>query len=110
MDIPIGSYAVIFTSKQAALDDMSKAEYLETAERMFALAKTIPGYIGVKSAHQSDGVGITVSYWESEAAISQWREEAEHAEARRRGKTDWYTSYILQVAKVERAYNWRSHQ
>lgn len=108
MDTPVGSYAVIFASKQASLDEAGQAAYLQTAERMFELAADIPGYLGVHTAHQRDGVGITVSYWENEAAIQTWREEVEHTEARRRGKAEWYQAYSLKVARIERAYNWNS--
>jgi len=104
MSDPKAYYAVIFsaTANRTDLND-----YYETAERMFELAAGIPGYLGVETAHQKDGFGITVSYWESEEAIKLWRDESEHQEARRRGKDEWYQSYHLRVAKIEREYNWQ---
>ena len=76
--------------------------------RMLALAAKMPGYLGVESVRQKDGAGITISYWESQDAILNWRKDAEHAEARRRGKADWYRSYTLLVTRIERAYDWQS--
>jgi heme-degrading monooxygenase HmoA len=93
-------YAVIFTSQQGAYDD----GYEETAERMVELASTMPGFLGIESARNPEGLGITVSYWKDEASIRNWRENAEHAAARRRGRNDWYAHFELRVAKVERAY------
>ena len=77
-----------------------EVRYADSAE----LAAQQPGYLGVESVRGADGLGITVSYWESEAAILAWRRNAEHTLARERGRTDWYEHYELRVAKVERAY------
>ena len=52
----------------------------------------------------SDGFGITVSYWASEAAIAAWKHQAEHAATRNHGRKHWYEHFELRVAKVERAY------
>lgn len=95
-------YAVIFTSQRTDGD----AGYGETAERMAALASQQPGYLGVESARGADGLGITVSYWRSEADIAAWRRVLEHQAARDQGRAQWYTHYELRVAKVERAYSW----
>lgn len=94
-------YAVIFSSTRQADDG---AAYGETAERMVLLAQQQPGYLGVESTRGADGFGITVSYWESEAAILAWKQQLEHSEARRQGRERWYQHYELRVAKVERAY------
>ena len=94
-------YAVIFTSIRTADDP---AGYEAMAERMVELARHQPGFLGIESARGADGLGITVSYWTSEAAIRGWREHAEHAIAQQRGREQWYERYELRVARVERAY------
>ncbi|HEX7030123.1 MAG TPA: antibiotic biosynthesis monooxygenase, partial [Gammaproteobacteria bacterium] len=78
--------------------------YGETADRMVELAATMPGFLGIETVHDGDGHGITVSYWRDEASIKNWRANAEHAAARRRGRQEWYEHFELRVAKVERAY------
>jgi heme-degrading monooxygenase HmoA len=93
-------YAVIFTSLRTDGD----AGYGATADRMVELAAGQPGYLGIESVRGADGLGITVSYWESEAAIAAWRRHAEHTLAREQGRRAWYAHYELRVAKVERAY------
>jgi heme-degrading monooxygenase HmoA len=60
--------------------------------------------VGVDSVRDADGVGITVSYWQSERAIADWRRNAEHQVAQRRGREAWYDDFVLRVARVERAY------
>lgn len=95
-------YAVVFSSTRA-----SDAGYAEAAERMFALAQSQPGFLGVESARGDNGFGITVSYWTSEAAIRDWRRHAEHAVVREHGRTAWYAHFEVRVARVERAYGRR---
>lgn len=92
-------YVVIFTSVRTAVD----AGYAEAAQRMLELAAQQPGFLGVESA-RSDGLGITLSYWQSEEAIRAWREHAEHSAVRERGRAEWYAACTTRVAKVERAY------
>jgi heme-degrading monooxygenase HmoA len=95
-------YSVIFTSQRSGGD----AGYDVTAERMVELASTMSGFLGVESARGPDGLGITVSYWESLAAIAAWRDQFEHTAAREAGRAAWYSHYELRVARVERAYGW----
>ena len=94
-------YAVIFSSRRTAA---GADEYNATAERMFALVQEQPGFLGAESTRGADGFGITVAYFDSEESIRRWREHAEHAAARERGKREWYEHVELRIARVERAY------
>lgn len=96
-------YAVIFTSRRNLQD---AAGYGEMAEWMATLAARQPGYLGMESAREADGLGITVSYWQSLDDITAWRCHAEHALARGQGRADWYDAYALRISRVERAYGW----
>jgi heme-degrading monooxygenase HmoA len=97
-------YAVIFTSQRTAPSAGEDDGYNQTAARMAELAQDMPGYLGIESARGADGLGITVSYWRSEADIANWKRHIEHQGAQDRGKKEWYQHYELRVAKVERAY------
>jgi len=94
--------AVIFTSLRTAGDN----GYAAAAERMEELAAQQPGYLGIESAR--DGVGITVSYWATEADGRAWKRVVEHADAQRRGRDEWYSEYVVRVATVTREYGSRS--
>jgi heme-degrading monooxygenase HmoA len=94
-------YAVIFSSQRRLVDI---ADYEESAARMLELAAQQPGFLGVESVRGEDGVGITVSYWESENAIAAWKRNVDHEEVRKRGRLEWYEHFEVRVAKVERAY------
>jgi heme-degrading monooxygenase HmoA len=93
-------YAVIFSSLRTKGD----RGYAQMAERMVELASTQPGFLGVESVRGADGLGITVSYWSSEEAITAWKAHMEHKPAQEAGKRVWYADYQLRIAKVERAY------
>jgi heme-degrading monooxygenase HmoA len=100
-------YAVIFTSRRRSMGAISADDgYAGAAARMAELAALQPGFIGVESARDGDGLGITVSYWETLADIAAWRAEIEHRLAREQGRERWYSHYELRVARIERAYGW----
>ena len=93
-------YAVIFTSLRTQTD----GGYAQMAERMVALASQQTGFLGVESVRGAEGLGITVSYWESLESIKQWKAKAEHRAAQELGRRVWYGDYKLRVARVERDY------
>ena len=96
-------YAVIFTSTRSEGED----GYAQAGKRMVELAAQCDGFMGVESAREPGGTGITVSYWRDETAIRAWKRHAEHQLAQQLGREKWYTEYELRVAKVERAYGRR---
>ncbi|WP_329911534.1 antibiotic biosynthesis monooxygenase family protein [Streptomyces sp. SP18BB07] len=77
--------------------------YAETNARMEELVKDIPGYLGMDHAQTPGGIGITVSYFRDADALTRWRDDLEHRAAQKRGRAEWYQSYTLHVAKVERS-------
>lgn len=92
--------AVIFSSQRTDGDQ----GYGAMAERMVELAREQPGFLGVESARDAEGFGITVSYWEDEAAVAAWKAQADHAVAQRLGWDRWYADFQLRVCRVERQY------
>jgi len=93
-------YAAIFSSQRTDGD----RGYGHMADRMFELASTQPGFLGVESARDANGFGITVSYWSSEEAIVAWKSHMDHKPAQEAGRRKWYADYQVRIAKVERAY------
>lgn len=92
-------YAVIFTTLRTDIEE----GYDLMAARMAALAAEQPGYLGLESTR--DGLGITVSYWESLEAIKHWKNQADHMVARKMGREKWYSAYKTRICKVERDYD-----
>lgn len=90
-------FAVIFTSVRTDGD----SGYAETAKQILELASAQPGFLGFESARQE--IGITVSYWASQEAITAWKENITHRQAQSRAK-DWYREFRVRVCRVEREY------
>ncbi len=94
-------YAVIFTSRRT---DVDSEGYCRTAARMEELAGQQPGFLGIESVRGANGVGITVSYWQSREAIAGWKRHVEHLSAQASGRNLWYACYRLRIARVETDY------
>jgi heme-degrading monooxygenase HmoA len=91
-------YAVIFTNKQT----QNVEGYSEMAKAMEELARKQPGFIDFENAREE--LGITISYWESLEAISNWKLDLKHLDAQEQGKDVWYQWYKVRICKVEREY------
>lgn len=95
---PTPYYAVIFTSIRTNTTE----GYNNMATQMLELAARQKGFLGVESAHNE--LGITVSYWESLAAIRQWKLNTDHQVAQQMGRDKWYSHYKVRICLVERDY------
>ncbi|MDX3455304.1 antibiotic biosynthesis monooxygenase [Streptomyces sp. ME02-8801-2C] len=93
-------YAVIITTRPA--EDLEG--YAAMSERMAELGEAQPGYLGRESMTDEQGRDLVVIYYTDEAAITAWKAHPEHLEAQRLGRQRWYSSYSVEVARVERAY------
>ncbi|MBU6379153.1 MAG: antibiotic biosynthesis monooxygenase [Gammaproteobacteria bacterium] len=98
---PVGSYAVIFVSERTPDDQEG---YESMAAEMVRLAQAQSGFIDMQSVRGSDGVGITVCYWESAEAIAAWKSNVDHAAAQEQGRASWYSSYAVTIARVLRSH------
>lgn len=98
--------AVVFTSRRTSTHD---AEYAAMASHMEELVRDQPGFIRMTSVRDPrTREGITVAWFTDEESVRAWKAHVEHAEAQRRGITDFYEEYQVTVATVEREYRWTS--
>jgi heme-degrading monooxygenase HmoA len=98
MNIKKPYYAVIFTNTRTEVDK----GYSEMAQQMEDLARQQPGFLDFESAR--DGLGISVSYWESLQDIANWKANTDHLFAQKKGISDWYKWYKVRICLVEREY------
>jgi len=87
-------------------DDIDEAAYRDDAERVHALAQSMPGFISIKRYRADDGERLSVVMFESEAQQSEFRKLAEHRAAQQRGRESYYQSYRLMVCESRREYGW----
>ena len=91
-------YAVIFTSQRKVSED----GYDNVAERMLSLAEKQKGFLGMESARDKNGFGISVSYWDSLESIKSWNEHPDHMKAQKAGINHFYENFKVRICKVER--------
>lgn len=96
--------AVIF---EVLPTDEGKAEYLEIAADLKRLLVDIPGFISIErfqSLVQPEKI-LSLSFWEDEEAIRQWRNLEVHRSAQDQGRNRLFRDYRIRVASVVRDYS-----
>jgi heme-degrading monooxygenase HmoA len=66
-----------------------------------------PGFISVErfESLMEEGKLLSLSFWESEQAIVNWRSQLDHIEAQKEGKEKLFERYRIRVVKIERDYS-----
>ncbi|MDA8109509.1 MAG: antibiotic biosynthesis monooxygenase [Betaproteobacteria bacterium] len=93
---------MVVTVFRSRLKPDAQQEYMQWAGRMAELARKMPGYVSHKGFVAEDGERVTIVEFESEEAQRAWRLHAEHAEAQKKGRKDFYQEYRVQVCEVKR--------
>ena len=93
-------YAVIFRAEINELDNA----YSEMAARMRDLAVMKYGCTEFTAVTEGSKE-IAISYWDDQAKIKAWKQDAEHLLAQELGRSKWYKSYQVQVVEIIRAYS-----
>ena len=92
-------FVVIFRARARALD----AEYAARAARLRELALKEFGCLDFCAVTEGDQE-VALSYWPDEASIHAWKQHTDHLMAQQLGGAQWYASYSVEVAEVQRAY------
>ena len=81
--------------------------YFELAGELRSELEKQPGFISVdRFEHvQEKGRFVSVSTWESEAAIRDWKANMNHQQAQKEGKSTLFSHYRIRVAEVIRDYS-----
>ena len=95
-------FAVLFISQRTEGD----AGYGDAAKRMEELGSQQPGFLGLESVRGADGKGITIAFYDSEAAARGWGSHPEHRAVQQQGRERWYERYEIYYARVERGRTW----
>jgi heme-degrading monooxygenase HmoA len=95
-------YAVVFYT----ITEGNLEGYQEAEQRMEALAKLQKSYLKIESARNE--IGITVSYWQTLADITNWENNIQHIAIRNLGRENLCKQYQLRICKVEHRYGFKS--
>ena len=95
---------MILTIFRSRLRPQQLADYEVMAKRMDDLAKTMPGFISIKTFTAPDGERVSLVEFDSEENHQAWRQHPAHREAQRLGRERFYSEFQIQVCRVERAH------
>jgi len=91
-----------FTPHEGASTD----GYVDLAGELRSEIEKQPGFISVQRFEhvQEKGRFVSISTWESEAAIRDWKANLTHQKAQNEGKKTLFKDYRIRVAEVIRDY------
>ncbi len=95
--------AVIFEVK---INEGKEEEYLQIAAQLREHLDKVDGFISIErfASLSEDGKICSLSFWEDEASIKQWREFGLHRLAQEKGKAGIFSDFRIRVAEVVRDY------
>ncbi|MFS4580952.1 antibiotic biosynthesis monooxygenase family protein [Phaeobacter sp. C3_T13_0] len=95
--------AVIF---EVEIKDGAKDRYLDIAGGLKPLLEQIDGFISIERFQSltTPGKLVSLSFWESEEAVANWRQLSAHREGQTEGREEVFGDYRLRVAGVLRDY------
>lgn len=99
---------MVVTVFRSRIKPGAKDEYMEWAQRMAAIAKTMPGYVSHKGFTAEDGERVTIVEFRDEESQRAWAVHAQHVEAKKKGRADFYDEYKVQVCSVVRETSFRA--
>lgn len=84
-----------------------KADYFATAAGLRSFLEGRPGFVSIERFQSlvDEGKILSLSFWENEAAIQDWRNLFEHRMAQKAGKETLFRDYRIRVAEVIRDYS-----
>jgi heme-degrading monooxygenase HmoA len=101
---------MIVTVFRSRLKPGLRDEYVALAERMNALAQTMPGYISHKGFFADDGERVTIVEFEHEEGLRAWRTNKEHVAAQKLAREKYYTEYQIQVCTLDRESKFKAKE
>lgn len=89
-----------------------KQDYLDTAAELRALVENIPGFISIERFESlyEPGKILSLGFFESEEALTEWRNIPQHRKAQALGRNQFFSNYRLRIAKVSRDYGAHDRQ
>ena len=86
--------------------EAGKGEYLTIAASLREFTKDRPGLISIERFQSlgDEKKVLSLSFWENEGAVQEWRNLLEHRFAQKKGKSELFAKYRIRVAHVLRDY------
>ncbi len=100
-------YAVIF---EVEIADGKKDQYLDIAAMLKEQLVKMPGFLTIERFQSlvNEGKLLSLSFWEDEKSLLQWKKNIDHMGAQRKGRDSIFKDYRIRIAKIERDYTMES--
>ena len=100
-------YSVIF---EVEIADGKKNDYLSIAAVLKEQLIKMPGFISIERFQSlvNEGKLLSLSFWEDEKSLINWKKNIDHMAAQRKGRDSIFKDYRIRIAKVERDYTLES--
>ena len=95
---------MIVTIFRSRLRPENEAAYHAEADRIYALAQTMPGFVSLKTFHADDGERVSIVEFASDADSLAWARHPEHLEVQRLGRERFYADFEIIVCTPLRRY------
>jgi len=96
--------AVIF---EVTPNEAGKDEYLDIAANLREHLQDLPGFISIERFQSLSDPHklLSLSFWEDEESLAQWRNLEEHRRAQAKGRGKLFNEYRIRVGNVIRDYS-----
>ncbi len=84
-----------------------REEYLSIAASLRNELKNSPGFISIErfqSLADKDKI-LSLSFWQDEASVTQWRNSEEHRIAQTKGRNSLFRDYRIRIGSIVRDYS-----
>lgn len=83
-----------------------QARYLQLAAELKPLLADVPGFISLERFQSlaTPGKILSLSWWENEEAVLNWKRNPQHQAAQAEGKRSLFSRYRIRIAHVMREY------
>jgi len=83
-----------------------KALYFEMAHALKSTLSQIDGFISIErfQSLSNPNTFLSLSFWQNETAVMQWKENFEHQTAQKKGKEELFSHFRIRVGNVIRDY------
>jgi heme-degrading monooxygenase HmoA len=84
-----------------------KKEYLSIAASLRQELESSPGFISIErfqSLADKDKI-LSLSFWENEESVTQWRNSKEHRLAQTKGRNSLFRDYRIRIGSIVRDYS-----
>jgi heme-degrading monooxygenase HmoA len=101
--LEVGQAVTVFRSR---LRLETADDYYVLADVIESTARSLPGFVDVKTFTAEDGERVTVATFADRSALEEWRVHDAHVAAQQRGRDEFYVGYSIQTGTCDRVRRW----